>query len=314
MDSAGFITQNNNILITGASGFIGRHLIQHLSKKKCTLHAINRDFVSFPVPVRQYNGTINDRNFIRKCIQESQPDIIFHLAASKERTTDINSFYESFNTNILGTLNVLTSAVDCPSLKSIVTLGTAEEYGHNKCPFTENMRELPVSPYSFSKMCTSHLSEIFFNLYALPSVVIRPTLAYGPGQGNEMFLPSLITSLLDNEPFCMTIGDQTRDFLYVDDLIDALILSTQKTQANGQIINVGSGLPVKLGDIAKKIEGLTNKHGLVNFGEKPYRKNEVMDYYVDLNKAGSILGWKVKTSLEDGLKKTIDYYRRGEKN
>ena len=153
------------------------------------------------------------------------------------------------------------------------------------------------------------MGELFFHLYNFPVIIIRPTIAYGPGQETDMFVPSLITSLLDDKPFNMTLGDQTRDFVYVDDIVDSLILAAKNPQAKGQIINIGSGIPIKIADLAKKIETMIGKKGLVNLGGKPYRKNEIMDYYVDLKKAKDILGWNAKTSLEEGLKKTIAYYQ-----
>jgi len=154
------------------------------------------------------------------------------------------------------------------------------------------------------------MGELFFRLYDLPVTVIRPTLAYGPGQGTDMFLPALITSLLNNKPFAMTAGEQTRDFVYVDDVVDSLLLASENARAKGQVINIGSGIPLKLADIAKKIETMTGRKNLINLGGKPYRKKEIMDYYVDLKKAKRILGWNAKTSLDEGLNKTIAYYRR----
>ena len=310
MTFSGFDSQNyENILITGASGFIGRHLIQHTYQKDLTIHAINRKIASFSIPVHQYNGNLLERKFVNECLQEAQPEIIFHFAAYKERSMDITSFYESIKTNLLGTLNLFSSSLDLPSLKAIIVLGTAEEYGNNIPPFDEKFRESPVTPYSFSKVCVSHMGELFFHLYNLPVTILRPTLAYGPGQGTEMFLPSLITSLLENKPFEMTLGEQTRDFVYVTDLVEALILASRNTKAHGQIINIGSGIPIKLADIVEKIEDMIGKKGLVNLGGKPYRNNEIMEYYADVKKAEDILGWKAKTSIEDGLKETIAYYR-----
>jgi nucleoside-diphosphate-sugar epimerase len=303
------IGSQENILITGASGFIGRHLLPLVLHEGITLSAMGRRTASFPFPVCQYMGDLLDRKFVDTCLRNAEPEIIFHLAAYKERSTDITSFYESLNINLLGTLNIFSSSLELPSLKAIVVIGTAEEYGNNICPYSEDMRELPVSPYSLSKTYVSHLSEIFFQLYDLPVVVLRPTLAYGPGQGTDMFLPSLMTSLLEDKPFNMTSGEQTRDFVYVTDLVEALILASQNTKAHGQIINIGSGIPIKLADIADKIENMIGKKGLVHLGGKPYRNNEIMEYYVEVKKAEDLLGWKAKTSIEEGLKETIAYYR-----
>jgi UDP-glucose 4-epimerase len=297
------------ILITGASGFIGRHLLQNISPDNTEIHTIGRNRATFSRQVHQHNGDIIDELFIKRCIRETEPDHIFHLAAFKERNESIQALYSSVETNVIGTLNLFSAAKDVTSVQSIVTLGTAEEYGNNIPPFNEKLRECPVTPYSFSKLCISQMGELFFHLYNLPVIIIRPTLAYGPSQGTDMFLPSLITSLLENKPFDMTLGEQTRDFVYVADLVEAMILASRNTNTRGQIINIGSGVPTKIADLAQTIEKIIGKRGLVNLGGKSYRKNEVMDYYIDPRKAETLLGWKAKTSLNEGLNRTIAYYK-----
>ena len=300
---------NKKILITGAGGFIGWHLIHQLQIYGPQISTISRNHNNFFKEIEQYAIDIKDTCAINECLQTCQPDHIFHLAAYKDRNESIQAFYSSVETNVLGTLNLFSAAKDVTSLESIVTLGTAEEYGKNIPPFNEKLRECPVTPYSFSKLCISQMGELFFHLYNLPVIILRPTLAYGPGQGTDMFLPSLITSLLENKPFDMTLGDQTRDFVYVADLIEAMILASGNTNANGQIINIGSGVPTKIADIAQTIDEIIGKKGLVKLGGKPYRKNEVMNYYISPAKAERILGWKAKTSLKEGLNRTIAYYK-----
>jgi len=301
--------RDRRILITGASGFIGRHLLHQLRTYGSRIATISRNNYDFPIDVEQYIVDIKDTYAVYECLEKSQPEYIFHLAAYKERKEGIQAFYSSIETNLIGTLNIFSAAKEVSAVQSIVTLGTAEEYGNNISPFSEKLRESPVTPYSFSKSCTSHMAELFFQLYNLPVIIVRPTLAYGPGQGMDMFLPSLVTSLLEDNPFTMTSGEQTRDFVYVADLVDALILASQNTKSHGQIINIGSGVPIKLSDIADKIEKMIGKKDLIHFGGKAYRSNEIMEYYVDIKKAENILGWKAKTSIEDGLKETIAYYR-----
>lgn len=300
---------NKKILITGAGGFIGRHLLHQLLTFDAHISTISRNHHNFPKEIEQYTIDIKDTSAINECLKNCQPDHIFHLAAYKERNESVQAFYSSVETNVIGTLNLFSAAKEVASVKSIVTLGTAEEYGNNKPPFDEKLRECPVTPYSFSKLCVSQMGELFFHLYNLPVIILRPTLAYGPGQGTDMFLPSLITSLLENKPFDMTLGEQTRDFVYVADLVEAMLLTSRNTNARGQIINIGSGVPTKIADIALTIEKKIGKRGLVKLGSKPYRKNEVMDYYIDPRKAEALLGWKTKTLLKEGLNRTIAYYK-----
>jgi len=285
------------------------HLLHQLQTFDAHISTISRNHYNFPKEIEQYTIDIKDTSAINECLQNCQPDHIFHLAAYKERNESVQAFYSSVETNVIGTLNLFSAVKEVASVKSIVTLGTAEEYGNNKPPFDEKLRECPVTPYSFSKLCVSQMGELFFHLYNLPVIIVRPTLAYGPGQGTDMFLPSLITSLLENKPFDMTLGEQTRDFVYVADLVEAMILASGNNNAQGQIINIGSGVPIKIADIAQTIEKIIGKRGLVNLGGKSYRKNEVMDYNIDPRKAESVLGWKAKTPLKEGLNWTIAYYK-----
>lgn len=310
MDSIDNFYLDKEVLVTGASGFIGRYLLKKLQISGANITTISRNRGDLHSETDQYTLDICDEQAVRNCVMACRPDYIFHLAAYKERSTTVESLYTSIETNLIGSLNIFSAAKDVGSVRSITTLGTAEEYGINSLPFCEDSRESPATPYSFSKLCVTHLSELFWRLYDLPITVIRPTLAYGPGQESDMFLPALIMSLRDNKRFDMTLGNQTRDFIYVEDLVEALLISAQNSRSSGQIINIGSGKMVKLSEIAYLVEQNMGKEGLVRLGGQPYRKNEVMDYYVDLKKAEDLLHWKPKTPLEVGMKKTIAYYYR----
>lgn len=298
-----------HILITGAGGFIGRYLINRLLAEDTHISTIGRHYYDLPKEIDQHIIDIRDTRAVTNCIRIIRPDRIFHLAAYKERNITTESFSPAIKTNLIGSLNLFTAAKKIGSVQSIVILGTAEEYGNTTQLFKEGAREIPVTPYSFSKVCTSHLAELFYRLYDTPIVILRPTLAYGPGQGTEMFLPALITSLLNDKPFEMTMGEQTRDFIYIDDLVNALIAASTNSGAIGEVINIGSGNPRKLIDVAREVEKIVGKPGLVLAGAKPYRKNEVMDYCADISKAKEILEWKPKTPFKDGRFKTIEYYR-----
>jgi len=303
--------RNKKILITGANGFIGRHLVRIFLKQKARVFII--DMISMDVNksgCTTYRGNIEDKDFINGCIDQCSPDIVFHLAAFKERSSDIADFYKAIAINVLGSLNLFYALKRSGSVSSIVVLGTAEEYGRNKSPFTEEMRGKPVTAYSFSKLCMTNLSEMLYNLYQLPIVVLRPTLAYGPGQSTEMFLPSLIVSLLQNKPFPMTAGMQKRDFIYIDDLVDAMIRAALYPSVAGKVINIGSGKPVTLSTITGLVEAKIGKQGLIQQGIRDYRPLEIMEYAVDISRARELLGFSPKISFEEGLEKTIQYYMK----
>ena len=172
------------------------------------------------------------------------------------------------------------------------------------------MRELPVNAYSQSKQSLTHLCEVLHHLHGLPVVILRPSIAYGPGQSTDMFLPALIRALLTDTPFAMTAGGQTRDFVYVSDVVDAMLLAATRAGVAGEILNIGSGQPVTIATLAQKVAAIIGKPELLQIGKLPYRQGEVMSYSVDAGKACALLGWAPQVGLDEGLAATIDSFRR----
>jgi len=300
--------RNRRVLITGANGFIGGHLVAALNARGALISVIDRSPSSDTRCSMHFAGDLRDAAFVADAVNQANPEIIFHLAAFKERTSEIEAFAEAIAVNVMGSLNLFTAAKKLTALRSVVVIGTAEEYGRIPCPFTENSREQPINAYSFSKVCLTHLCHVLNDIYRLPFVVLRPTLAYGPGQHTDMFLPALIQSVLHDRPFPMTLGRQTRDFLYISDLVDALLRAAVAPSAVGQIINLGSGRSISLGDLARTIENTIGKTGIAQIGARPYRIGEVMEYQISIRKAAELLNWSAATSLEDGIRATIEYY------
>jgi UDP-glucose 4-epimerase len=301
--------KDKKILITGAYGFIGSYLLDKLSKDNLNISVIDiKKSKKKYTNVKEYIGDLNDKNFVKSVISKVKPNIIFHLAADKNRSRDIEILYSTINNNLISSLNLFTEALNY-KIDSIVTLSTAEEYGINTPPFKESYREAPISPYSFSKTCLTHLCQTMHKLYKLPVTILRPAIAYGYGQGIEMFIPALIDSLVNNKNFKMTKGSQKRDFIYIDDLINAIIKASISKKAIGEIINIGSGNPILLKDLALLIADKLNKKNYIKLGELPYRKNEIMDYVLDIQKAKNIINWLPEVNLEKGIDIILKKYR-----
>jgi nucleoside-diphosphate-sugar epimerase len=298
------------VFVTGASGFIGRHLLSALAAAGAAVSVLQHENSVDATPGTTHRGDLRDAASVTQAVNSSAPDMIFHLAAFKQRSAQIADFARAVETNVLGSLNLFTAAAALPHLKSIVVIGTAEEYGHNAAPFTETMRELPVNAYSQSKQSLTHLCEVLHRLHKLPVVVLRPSIAYGPGQSSDMFLPALIRSLLENAPFAMTGGAQTRDFVYVSDLVDAMLLAATNAGVAGEVLNIGGGQPVTIATLAQKVAALTGRPQLLQLGKLPYRPGEVMDYRIDTAKARRLLGWSPRIDLDAGLAATIEFFRQ----
>ena len=189
-------------------------------------------------------------------------------------------------------------------------MGTIEEYGKTTSPFTEFSHEMPDSAYGLSKLSATKLALIFNHQFNLPTVIFRPSITFGPGQGLEMFIPALIKTLLKKLPFKMTKGEQLRDFIFIDDLIEGLISCISSKNLEGQIINIASGTSIKLKEMAINISNMINANEYLKIGELPYRKSEIMNYSVEVTKAASLLNWESKTSVNAGLEKTILFYKK----
>jgi len=300
------------VLITGASGFIGTNLINKLLQQDFNIAVLDRSSNLKFDNVKNYSGDISDYDFVEKSVLDFQPNKVFHLAAYKERSSKIEDMSISLKVNLLGTLNLYQALLQVASVESIVSLGTTDEYGGNEPPFKEILKEMPLSAYGFSKFCATKLSEFFSRNFKLPIVVLRPTIAYGPHQGLEMFIPSLINSLISGEKYEMTPGDQVRDFIYISDLIDVMLTVSVDNGLVGQVFNVGSGETVKIKEVALYIAKHLNKEHLLHVGAIPYRDREVMHYITSIDEICNNSEWKPKVNFEKGLGLTVEYFKKNE--
>ena len=302
------MNEKKRILITGSSGFIGTNLFISLKSQNHDIAVIDRLPNTSFEEVTNYIGDICDYSFIEKTILDFQPNKVFHLAGYKKRSSNVEEVSSSLKVNLMGTLNLYQALLNVSCIESIIALGTTDEYGINNSSFTESLVENPISPYGFSKFCATQLSLFFNRNFNLPVVVLRPTIAYGPFQANDMFIPSLINTLIANRDFKMTEGNQLRDFIYISDLVEAMLLISENQNCSGEIFNIGSGKSLKLKDVASTIASGFNKEYLLKLGSIPYRQNEVMKYTTSIDKVKNTFGWFPKVSFKKGIKLTVKHY------
>lgn len=287
-------------LVTGANGFIGKALTTSLLREGNKVASIDK--ASFgDNKVISYIGDITDENFIKKSLEEFLPDYIIHLAAQKVRSSDSSDFSSIIDNNLKGSFNLFNQAAKLQSLKKIIFVGTAEEYGLNKAPFSESMREDPISFYSFSKVCGTHLAQLFHKTYKLPVIIVRPSIAYGPGQGQEMFIPALVDALRKDKIFEMTTGEQARQFIYIEDLVLALEEICKNLEPSGQVINVSAEEQFTIKEVALSIAKTLGKENLLSIGSYPSRTIDIKDYRLDISYLKNKLAWKPKVSFERGI-------------
>jgi UDP-glucose 4-epimerase len=260
--------------VTGATGFLGRHLCGALRARGVTVHEYRRD-----------HGDITHADALRAALEAARPDCIFHLAADTRRNLELP---EMFQTNVVGTHNVLCAAGNCP----VIVAGSFEEYGDCATPYREDMSPQPRSPYGVSKAIASALAT------ARGASVIRLPVVYGPGQPPESFIGGLCAAIRAGKRLAMSPGEQTRDFLYVADAVAALILAGEKfASCRGEIFNACTGKAVTLREVAAE-------HAEI--GALPYRPNEQMHYVGDPGKIQRVLGWRAEVPLAEGLRRTLE--------
>jgi nucleoside-diphosphate-sugar epimerase len=211
--------------------------------------------------------------------------------------------------NLVGTANLLQVLKD-RQIDLMINIGSSEEYGDASVPQSEANRELPVSPYSFSKVASVYLCQMAAKAFNFPVVTARLFPVYGPGQNTGMFIPSAIIELLNRQEFRMSSGEQIREFNYVEDIVDALIrLSFCGDDIIGSVINVGNGIPYKIIEVIDTIRALTEGSACIQVGALPYRVGEVMESYCDNSLLKRLTGWEPQFSLEEGLRLTVQGYR-----
>ena len=307
--------KDTKVLITGISGFIGSHLARRVVAEGAEVYGLVRNssnlwrIQDLKNQINLHYVDLRDFGAVKKAVQGVKPQKAFHLAAYVDASRAFEQLDDMAEVNIKGTLNLL-RALDGTGYDCFINTGTCEEYGDNPVPFREEQVPNPVSPYSASKAATTMFCRMLYKTEGLPAITLRPFLTYGPGQESNMLIPSLIKKTLKGEAFEMTGGEQTREFNYVDDIVEGYVRASITPGAIGEIINIGNGVEYRIRGVAEMVLKLMNSPLKPKIGALQYRPGETWHFYCDNTKAREILGWKPKVSLEDGLKMTIDWFQK----
>tara|TARA_B100000989_G_C19488476_1_gene448620 strand:- start:65 stop:976 length:912 start_codon:yes stop_codon:yes gene_type:complete len=298
-----------SILILGGSGFIGKHFA-----KACVERNFNTYVLSLHETkkskrlkeVKYFSADLRKLKEIKQNLSKNKFEYVVNLSGYIDHSSFYENGKETFDVHLLGLKNII-SFLDIKYLKHFIQIGSSDQYGNNKAPQNENMAPDPISPYSLSKIFSENLLLFLYKNEAFPVTILRLFLVYGPEQKKDRLIPQLIIGCSQNKKFPTSSGIQLRDFCYVSDIVEGIFLSINNKEAKGEIINLGSGKPVKIKDlifrIQKKIGG-----GLPNFGKIPLRNNENLKLYADIRKAKKILKWEQEVSLSEGIESTINFY------
>lgn len=316
------ILHNKKVLVTGADGFIGSHLVESLFKEGCDLRAFvyYNSFNSWgwidslPAKIKDsieiFSGDIRDPNGVRIALKDV--DVVFHLAALIAIPYSYHSPDSYVDTNIRGTLNVLQAARDY-NIEKILVTSTSEVYGTAQfVPITELHPKQGQSPYSATKIGADHLAESFYRSFNLPVVIVRPFNTYGPRQSARAIIPTIITQLLNGKGQ-LELGDlsPTRDLLFVKDTVNGFIEIAKTNKLIGEEVNICTGTEISIGELAQKIiDQINPKAKIISDKQRIRPKNsEVFRLLGSNEKIIRDTGWNAKTSLENGIAETINWFR-----
>jgi NAD dependent epimerase/dehydratase len=311
--------KSKSVLITGAGGFIGSHLTEHLIELGVDLKAFVRYNSRNDWGMLEYlskeqlnnievtSGDLKDYDAIRQVTEDV--DVIFHLASLISIPYSYLHPRENVETNVMGTFNVLMAARDC-GVEKVVHTSTSEVYGTAQyVPIDEKHPLQGQSPYSASKIGADKLAESFHRSFELPVATIRPFNTFGPRQSLRAVIPTIISQALTKDEIFLGSLEPTRDYTYVKDLVEGFIKVGESPKSIGQVINVGSNFEISIGDLAQKIISLIGRD--VEIKQDPSRlrpkSSEVERLWCDNTKAGELLNWTPTKSLDKGLKETINW-------
>lgn len=294
--------KDKKIVLVGGNGYLGSFLVKALKEQGANVFILSNNCEASDT---QFTVDITNFDETHKVIQHIKPAIVYHLAANISRDRDFSIYENMAAVNVQGTLNVLRALEDIDA--HFIFTSTSEIYGNNTSPFHENQIPKPVSPYSLTKISAELLIETYCNNHSKKFTNLRVFNFYGEHMPESFFIPQMIKSLKRGEDFNMTKGEQVRDFLYVGDVVDALILSAKSCDAFGETMNVCSGKGTQLSQLAEAVNATMNTKAKIILGAIPYRDSEVWEMIGDQSKIKKITGFEPKTSIEEGIEIVINH-------
>ncbi len=308
----------HRVLVTGGGGFIGSHLVEELMRLGAEVTAFvrytSRGSAGFLEPLADkiniVAGDLTEFDGVFQAMKDQE--YIFHLAALIGIPFSFEPPREVAQVNIMGPLNVLSGARITRPRRVILT-STSEVYGTAQyIPIDEKHPFHAQSPYAASKIASDMLGESFYHSYEIPISTVRPFNTFGPRQSPRAVIPTLITQMLTGEKILLGATSPTRDFTYIKDTVRGFIRAAESETSVGEVVNLGTGKEISIGDLAMKIASLIGKEIEIQSDEQRFRpgSSEVMRLCGDIEKAKSLIGWEPQFTLEEGLRQTIEWLRK----
>jgi NAD dependent epimerase/dehydratase len=305
------------VLVTGAGGFIGSHLVERLVREGAKVRAFVLYSSSGGWEWLDHSDVKGEIEVVLGDVQDAESvlgamdgiDVVFHLAALIAIPYSYSAPLSYVRTNVEGTLNVLQAARKA-GVGRVVHTSTSEVYGTAlRVPIGEEHPLQGQSPYSASKIGADKLAESFFLSYGLPVATIRPFNTYGPRQSARAIIPTIVSQALTGSEIRLGNLSPTRDLTFVEDTVDAFVRLADSPDAVGQVVNVGTGREISVGDLAALVLRVVGRElPIVTEGERTRPEgSEVERLCADASRARALLGWEPQRTLESGLEETISW-------
>jgi nucleoside-diphosphate-sugar epimerase len=287
-------------LVTGATGFIGSPLVRRLREEGAVVYAVSRrPPTTAAADVQWLTGHLDDLPTVQRVFDAANPRLVFHLASHVAGARDLALVMPTFHSNLASTVNLLSVAAE-RGCDRIVLTGSLEE--------PTEPTAVPSSPYAAAKHAASGYARMFHALFGTPVTMLRLFMVYGPGQADATkLIPSVITALLRGEPPQVSSGSREVDWIYVEDVVAAMMAAVDAPAAVGATVDVGSGTLVSIRSIVEQLTELVNPRIRPLFGAVPDRPLEQVRV-ADTARTAALIGWKPKVGLNEGLRRTIEWY------
>ena len=315
--------KNKKILITGAAGFIGSHLFETLIQEDNYIIELDNFNDYYPGKEEHFKeitknyevskdyslirGNLLDNSIYSKI--NCDIDVIFHLAAQAGVRYSIDHAAEVTNNNIVSAVNVFQYSIQ-NDVNKVIYASSSSVYGNPLyTPLDEDHPKNPISPYAVSKLCGEIYADLYFREYNLPVTSLRFYTVYGPWGRPDMAIRKFFNLILqDKEITIYGDGEQLRDFTYISDIVNGLILAAEKKEANGNVFNLGCSNPIKVNELVDKMLSIAGKSKKIRYIEKQIGDVEVT--HSNTEKAKRILNYYPKVEIDEGLKKTFDWQKK----
>jgi NAD dependent epimerase/dehydratase len=314
--------QGRAVLVTGAGGFIGGHLVQRLVRDGARVRALvrynsrnERGTLDWIPPealgdVEAVLGDLRDVESVDRAVSGSE--IVFHLGAQIAIPYSFVNPRDFFETNVLGTLNVAQAALT-RDVSRIVHTSTSEVYGTaRQIPITEDHPLEPQSPYAASKVAADKLMDSYHRSFRLPVTVLRPFNTYGPHQSARAVIPTIVSQALEGDVLRLGSLEPRRDLTFVADTVDGFVRAGAAPDAVGRTVQLGTGRDVSIGDVVRIVGEVLGRELTVQKDPDRVRPeaSEVMRLIASPALASELIGWAPQTDLEEGLRRTIEWIEK----